>query len=347
MAERIVITGWGQVTQAKDATPPYLEPVDMMERAAREAGALSGEGIWSLVDTILVVRSLSRNLHGPGEAIARRLGLKPRHVRVSGIGGETPQHFVNQAAGMLVRGEAQAVLICGAETYYPRASDHVRGEGAIIQGIPADYDPDDAVGSDALEQRHGLTLPIHDSCFPSAVTVAMGELGLTDDNPRPLTQTGGMGFFGGPGNNYALHGIASLAENIAAGKLRNGMATGLGWLIHKYAIGIYSALPCDRDLKSDDQEDLQTPEVGDGPVPRVEAASGFGTIETYTVIYARDQSAETGLVYGTTETGLRFIANSPADAATFARLTGENLIGTRVRLSHDAARGINIAAFVD
>ena len=498
MAERIVITGWGQITQAKDATPPFLGPLDMMERAARDAGALSGTGIWQLVDAILIVRPLSRHVRGPGEEIARRLGIQPRHVRVSGIGGESPQYLVNQAAGMLARSEAQAVLICGAETYYPRASDDVRGDGAIIQGIPDDYDSDDAVGSDALEQRHGLTLPIHGfplfetalwaksglsrdawlarvggmwsrfsevaaahpnawsrqpvsasrivtvapdnrpicfpytkrlvslvmadlgaavimtterhawnltgggarpvyflagafakdrqrfmihktdftrspaiaaaaakvqrraglrideldgfdlySCFPSAVTVAKSELGITDDDPRPLTQTGGMGFFGGPGNNYALHGIASLAENIASGKLRNGMATGLGWLIHKYAIGIYGALPSNRDLTGDDQEDLQSPEAGDAPVPRVQAATGLGTIETYTVIYARDQSPEKGLIYGKTDAGLRFVANSPSDPATFARLTTENPIGARVSLSHDAGRGINVATFID
>ncbi len=495
MAEKIMIAGWGQITQPKDARPPLLDPIDMMERAARAAGAQSGEGIWPLVDAILVVRTQSRTLQQPGEALAHRLGIRPRQLRVSGIGGEVPQHYVNQAAGMLARGEAEAVLICGAETYYPRAAGDVRGEFALIQGIPADYDAEDAVGSDALEQKHGLTLPIHGfplfenalwaksglerdawlarvgqllagfsavsaqhpngwtrapltaerivtptadnrpicfpytkrmvslvmadlgaaiimtterraralrggagrpvyfrggafakdrqrflvdkadftrspslaqvatkteqragiriadlegfdlySCFPCAVNVARGELGLADDDPRPLTQTGGLGFFGGPGSNYALHGIATMAEHIAAGKLRSGMTTALGWFMHKYAAGIYADTPGERDLSTADTEDAASPLTGAAPIARVESAQGGGTIDTYTVVYARDQSPAHGIVYGRTDEGLRFVANSMEDPATFAALTTTNQIGRRVHLQVDPAAGTNRAA---
>ena len=498
MPERVVITGWGQITQRRNAKPPYLDPIDMMTAAAKDAGALSGRGIWPLVDTVLVVRTQSRTLVAPGEDIARRLGIDAKHVRVSGIGGEVPQHFVNQAAGMLARGESKAVLICGAETYYPRSADDVRGEGALIQGIPDDYDADDAVGSDALEQRHGLTLPIHGfplfetalwgrsglpldrwlakvgglwsrfsavaadhpnawtreaqspsrittiaddnrpicfpyqkrmvslvmadlgsaiiltterrartltggsakpvyflggafakdrqrfmvdkadytrspalasiarkaearagvrvadvdgfdlySCFPCAVNVARGELGITDDDPRPLTQTGGLGFFGGPGSNYALHGIASLAENIAGGTLDTGVATALGWFMHKYAIGVYGATPTDGDLTTHDRADLDDPEAGDPPVPRVEHAAGAGTIETYTVVYARDHSPQKAIVYGRTDDGMRFVANGPTDPATIERLTTTNQIGSRVILSCNRATGTNDAVFAE
>ena len=47
------------------------------------------------------------------------------------------------------------------------------------------------------------------SCFPSAVQIAMKEIGIKDDDPRPLTVTGGLPFFGGPGNNYSMHAIVS------------------------------------------------------------------------------------------------------------------------------------------
>ena len=137
MTEPIVISGWGQVTQPKNATPSFLEPIDMMERAARAAGALAGTGVLQSVDTFFVVRTQSRTLANPGDELARRLGARPRRVHVSGIGGEVPQQFVNRAAGMLERGEAETVLICGAETYYPRSADAVRGEQALIQGVPS------------------------------------------------------------------------------------------------------------------------------------------------------------------------------------------------------------------
>ena len=50
------------------------------------------------------------------------------------------------------------------------------------------------------------------SCFPSAVQVAMRALGIADDDARPLTVTGGLGFAGGPVNNYPTHAIARMVE---------------------------------------------------------------------------------------------------------------------------------------
>ena len=47
------------------------------------------------------------------------------------------------------------------------------------------------------------------SCFPAAVQVAMKEMGIKDNDSRPLTVTGGLPFFGGPGNNYSMHAIVS------------------------------------------------------------------------------------------------------------------------------------------
>jgi len=94
------------------------------------------------------------------------------------------------------------------------------------------------------------------SCFPSAVELGAAALGLATDDPRGLTSTGGLPYFGGPGNNYATHGIAAVTERLRAGAgpapgaatsgrsgLRLGLATGLGWFITKHAVGIYGSAP--------------------------------------------------------------------------------------------------------
>jgi acetyl-CoA C-acetyltransferase len=63
------------------------------------------------------------------------------------------------------------------------------------------------------------------SCFPSAVQLAAAELGLPLDDPgRPLTCTGGLTFFGGPGNDYATHGIIAVARQLRDGAARHGRA---------------------------------------------------------------------------------------------------------------------------
>ena len=62
------------------------------------------------------------------------------------------------------------------------------------------------------------------SCFPSAVQVAMRALALADDDPRPLTVTGGLGFAGGPVNNYPTHAIARMVEVLRARSRRRSGA---------------------------------------------------------------------------------------------------------------------------
>ena len=77
----------------------------------------------------------------------------------------------------------------------------------------------------------------------------MDALGITPG--RGLTVTGGLPYFGGPGNNYTTHAIATVTDVLREaqgdrddGELgRLGMATGLGWYITKHALGIYGSGP--------------------------------------------------------------------------------------------------------
>src|SRR5207244_6219152 len=82
------------------------------------------------------------------------------------------------------------------------------------------------------------------SCFPSAVQISAGELGLpADDASRPLTVTGGLTFAGGPGNNYSGHAIATLVGRLRGDPQACGLATAVGWYLTKHALGIYSGRP--------------------------------------------------------------------------------------------------------
>ncbi len=62
------------------------------------------------------------------------------------------------------------------------------------------------------------------SCFPSAVEIACQEIGIAEDDPRGLTVTGGLPYFGGPGNNYVTHSISEMMRRLRASSrhLRNG-----------------------------------------------------------------------------------------------------------------------------
>ena len=203
---------------------------------------------------------------------------------------------------------------------------------------------------DKALNRSGLTLDQVDlfdlySCFPCAVAIAQKMLNLGENDPRPLTLTGGLGFFGGPGNNYNLHAIATLAEKIAQGKTRTGLVTALGWFMHKHAAGIYSCVRPEKSLETMDLEDEKDFLAGKDPVAVDNAPEGTGVIETYTVVYARDGSPAYGVIYGRTEKGLRFIARPPEDPDLFKALTTRNQVGQRVSLKKDTEKQQTLARF--
>jgi acetyl-CoA C-acetyltransferase len=201
---------------------------------------------------------------------------------------------------------------------------------------------------DKALERAGLSIDDIESfdiynCFPCAVGMAQKMLGLKQGDPRPLTVTGGLGFFGGPGNNYSLHAVATMVEMIAEGKVNNGLVTALGWFMHKHAAGIYSATPTETDIRNDDMNDAKDPLTGDQPVVVAEKVSGRGYIETYTVIYKKDGTPDYTLIYGKTEKGVRFIANSNTDPDSIMALTTENHVGQPVHLRYDELRKRNVA----
>jgi acetyl-CoA C-acetyltransferase len=81
------------------------------------------------------------------------------------------------------------------------------------------------------------------SCFPIAVIEAMEALGLELGEGRPISLTGGLPFFGGPGNNYSMHGIASAVSAIQNDQYANVLVGALGGHMSKHAVGVYSRTP--------------------------------------------------------------------------------------------------------
>ena len=62
------------------------------------------------------------------------------------------------------------------------------------------------------------------------------------DDARGLTVTGGLPYFGGPGNNYSLHAIATMVERLRE-RGGTGLVSAMGWYATKHAVGIYGAAP--------------------------------------------------------------------------------------------------------
>ena len=81
------------------------------------------------------------------------------------------------------------------------------------------------------------------SCFPSAVEFALDALGLAEDDPRPLSVTGGLACHGGPSSNYMGHSISHVVDRIRAGEAENALVTGVGMHMTKHVAAVWSAHP--------------------------------------------------------------------------------------------------------
>jgi acetyl-CoA C-acetyltransferase len=164
------------------------------------------------------------------------------------------------------------------------------------------------------------------SCFPSAVEIGCAELGLATDDPRGLTVTGGLPYFGGPGNNYVMHSIVTMADKLRARPGAYGLCTGNGWYVTKHSAGIYSTTPTRGPWRREDPKSYQK-DIDVMAHPRVvEAPDGPATVETYTVVTDR-RGKRFGLVVGRLGNGDRFLAHTPDDDATLDRMMVEEMLG--------------------
>ena len=132
------------------------------------------------------------------------------------------------------------------------------------------------------------------SCFPVPVFNICDGLGLATDDPRGLTTTGGLPFFGGPGNNYSMHAVAETVAEMRDRPGQFGLVGANGGIMSKYSVGVYSTEPA--DWAPDRSAALQDEVAGFAKVPVTVAADGPATIETYTVRY--DWPTTTGVIGG-------------------------------------------------
>jgi len=172
------------------------------------------------------------------------------------------------------------------------------------------------------------------SCFPVAVEMAAEQLGLSLDDPRGFTVTGGLPYAGGPASAYTLHSLASMADRLRERAGAKGLVTGNGWYLTKHAASVWAterkpgAIPVGT-LPSD----LPSRTVATAPAKIDEGATGKGTVEAYTVVYDREGAPARGIVLGRTAAGRRFLANTPADRALLEAFVAAEQVGREGALS--------------
>ncbi|HUC26375.1 MAG TPA: acetyl-CoA acetyltransferase [Streptosporangiaceae bacterium] len=168
------------------------------------------------------------------------------------------------------------------------------------------------------------------SCFPAPVFNICDGLGLPPADPRGLTVTGGLPFFGGPGNNYSMHAIAETVQRARRDPGSYGLVGANGGIMSKFSAGVYGAAPV--AWAPDRSGELQA-EIDNWAAPvEARAADGQAVIETYTVKHGRD-GARTGIIIGRLDAdGRRFVARTDDRDAEVLELlaAAPDVIGERV-----------------
>ena len=490
-ARNPAVAGCGEITQRVGNGTTPLGIVDFMAEAARRAGADAGGRLLERVELVASVMSISLRHPDPGRLVADRLGLAGVRTLQTRIGGNLPQHLLNDLGAEIAAGRLDVALIVGGETVHSRRKSV---EAAVAElddplptGEPAPLVGDDRPGWTDDEAVHQAAIPLQlypmfesalraaagrglaehrqvvaelwarfaavagtraaawsnkawsadeiltpgpgnrmvtypytklmcaniftdqaaalllcspeaardagvaddrlvylqagadgadrqfvterrslaespgiravtgdalaaagvgvddiarfdlYSCFPSAVHMAMKELGLAGPaggDDRPLTLTGGLAFFGGPGNNYVTHSAAAMVDACRADPGSLGMLTGVGYFLTKHSAGIYSSRPPEGGFaRVDPATTKATIEATPGRVP-AGAYAGPATVEAAIVQHGRESEPVLGVLATLTPDGRRALANT-SDPSALASMTTEEWAGRPVELTTD------------
>lgn len=334
--------------------PNYFKPVEVVHglRAPSAMYGLIGQAVRVAAgQTIEEYRLASASLFERFAAVARDNVLATRRkgygaAEIATVTAANPMigfpftklmtasAFVDQAAAVIVCSQARA-----DQLGVPRQKRvYLHGAAAAHDGwFVSDRSELDRSMAVRLASRRALSLAgrtLDDmelldiySCFPSAVQIACREIGLPPDDPRALTVTGGLAFFGGPGNNYATHAIAEMINQLRQRPSAFGMVLANGGLVTKQSIGIYSAQPNAGHWLIAEQPPIQPLIDAQRPVAFTHAPSGDAAVENYTVMHLKG-IPDRGILLGRLSAGgERFIANFEGDVGFLQAVEARDAIG--------------------
>jgi len=232
-----------------------------------------------------------------------------------------PKDSVNQGAAVIMTSYGRAVDMGLDPSRFIYLHAHVEGsEPPVLQRPELDKSP-------VLEACMGQALAAANigaqdiglvdlySCFPIVLKESAKALGLNVYEDE-LTLTGGLAFFGGPGNNYSLHGITELVQKLRDNPDENsgndyGLIHANGGFMSKHAVGIYSRKPSAYPARI-----MRHMAEGGLMIQTADAAQDEGVIETFCVNYKKDAPVSAIIIGRLKDTGQRFYAKPKVEQKT-------------------------------
>ena len=130
-----ILVGVGQHTAKDPDLATAIEPMDMMELAARSAqDDAETNDLLSRVDSVRVVNLFSWRYNDPAGLLAQRVGAPSAEKVYTTLGGNTPQWLVNETAEKLASGDIRLALVAGSEAVL--STTRARREGTTLPWTP-------------------------------------------------------------------------------------------------------------------------------------------------------------------------------------------------------------------
>ena len=177
---------------------------------------------------------------------------------------------------------------------------------------------------------HAIDLIDIYSCFPAAVQLGAAGLGV-EPLGRPLTVTGGLPYFGGPGASYVCHALVTMVEELRAGSGRTGMVIGLGGMAGRFAAGLYASAPPETPWVNDTGDSGSDRSTEEG-VELDLGRSGRARVVAMTVLHERDDGPVAAPIFARFPDGRRTAARV-AHPDLAAELDGTSLVGRDVEVT--------------
>ena len=156
-----VLVGVGQLTNRSKDPETKGDPIDYMVECAKRAAEDAGDqDILPQIDSMAIIRVMSRDYtHEPGQ-VAELLGVKPNDLVYTTDGATLPQILTTRLCDRIARGQSEMGLICAAEAFHSSEKpDWKRLTSADYGKFPFAVFGDRMDHATATEKKYGLYFP--------------------------------------------------------------------------------------------------------------------------------------------------------------------------------------------
>ncbi|MFO8017405.1 MAG: hypothetical protein R6U96_02120 [Promethearchaeia archaeon] len=264
--------------------------------------------------------------------------------------------YVDMSAAVLITSAdiASQLHIPSDKWVYPMGGANLMNVKYMLQKPKLYTSPAIKYASQLALKQAGLSLnDIHAfdlySCFPCMVQIARREIGIPKEDPRPLTLTGGLPYFGGPFNNYSMHGIVEAINYVRDNPEKKALVHANGGYNTKQSIGIYGSKPGKKAWNDKTEGEEKQTLIDKTALPKpIKKANGIYEIKGYTIIYNRDGTPKKGLIVAEkTTSNQRTYAFVKPKALTLNKFVTEEHVGKHCKLKFDENKSANYCIELD